>query len=887
MVPVFGGPFSLGATAAVGCRHDQPRCLEKTLVRFERWLSVGTGDVSSAQEPLARARGEALGSVDGHVLYAHSGHPVSGAQIFALADPRVPCEGDCKTKCPSFEQVSDDEISRWTLDQLFDANRCRSRDETHLEGHVGVQSVALSDPGTDSQKDGNYHLVLKPGRYILVAERGSAARSNLTPVEVRAGESAKTSFYLVEPGRLEYAIYDEKGQLTPAKIVVGKCFPGKACNNDSDCAGGPAEGGPTAGVATAGGLLCQAGSCLCEQTLLKPLEFGGSRLTDGTLLFDQTLTGRGTVELPPGDYELTFAHGPQASLSRQSIHVDSNLAAVAQGVVRRVVDRRGWTAADFHVHSGPSLDSGLPLKDRITSFLAEEMDFLSSSDHDVLTRFDVAIEELGLRTKLGSQVGVETTTQELGHFIGYPMKFQERDKNGVRLPGNNAPEWRGKSPEEIFTEMRSKRVDDDFVVSVPHPFTYFDYYRIDPVTLESNNSVLAILNPLVTSPNFNGNYDAMELMNGKGFDLIRRPTLSEVQFYSQGLDQLIEQARAGKIDEKTYQRLYQQLATEATRRFLHRTRSEQVASLAGVGADFDCRCGSDGDCAAGLKCNSATMTCGTPPFAPSAKVLPPNGLCRNFRGVIDDWFNMLNRNMRRTGVGGSDVHGLFGYEPGSPRTMLRTGEATNPNLRPKDVVHAILGHHSVVTNGPMIHFTANGAEIGDQIAANPGQEVQLSVRVEKGPYYDIDRVEIYRNGELIHWANACGGTRRTGDDPPPPGPCIKTGEDVVAYSALLVDKPPRDAWYVVIAMGLDGRPPGPVYASNPLSRFGTFEITQRLYDLIPTLTAIRTPRFPSVYPTFPIAITNPIWIDVGGDGWKPILPPPSWCQQPRDPNCPH
>jgi len=77
-----------------------------------------------------------------------------------------------------------------------------------------------------------------------------------------------------------------------------------------------------------------------------------------------------------------------------------------------------------------------------------------------------------------------------------------------------------------------------------------------------------------------------------------------------------------------------------------------------------------------------------------------------------------------------------------------------------------------------------------------------------------------------------------------------------------------------------------VYSSLVLSRFGTFEITQRLYDLIPALTAIRTPRFPSVYPTFPIAITNPIWIDVGGDGWQPPASPTSWCVESRDLNCP-
>jgi hypothetical protein len=97
---------------------------------------------------------------------------------------------------------------------------------------------------------------------------------------------------------------------------------------------------------------------------------------------------------------------------------------------------------------------------------------------------------------------------------------------------------------------------------------------------------------------------------------------------------------------------------------------------------------------------------------------------------------------------------------------------------------------------------------------------------------------------------ACGGTRRTGDEVEGHAhTCVQTGERTVAFEEVIVDKPPRDAWYVVIATGLDGRPLGPVYASLSLARFGTFEVAQRLYDLITALTTLRTPRLPSVFPT--------------------------------------
>src|SRR5207248_896083 len=87
-VPLFSGPFSLGATGSAACRHDSPGCLANTLIRVERWLSVGTGDAASAAEPLASARGEALGAVSGHVVFAHSGKPAVHAEVLAFRDPR-------------------------------------------------------------------------------------------------------------------------------------------------------------------------------------------------------------------------------------------------------------------------------------------------------------------------------------------------------------------------------------------------------------------------------------------------------------------------------------------------------------------------------------------------------------------------------------------------------------------------------------------------------------------------------------------------------------------------------------------------------------------------------------------------------------------------------
>lgn len=868
LVPIFGGPFSMGVTSAASCRQDEPGCLSGVLVRSERWVSVGEGDAASAREPIAKARGVELREVKGTVLWAHSGRPVSGAEVYALADPRaLGCEGDCRSRCQELSQLGDQELSSWSVEQLFEANRCRTVGGAHLDGVAGIDTVARTDVGTDPIRDGRFRMALPEGRYVFLAQDGDRATSALTPLKVSG--SSELTFWLIEPGALEYRLVDERGEPSPGRAIIGRCLPGAACQKDSDCSADR----------------CQAGACACERSRLRALELGGARMADGVLFHHQTANGQGRVELPPGDYEVVFSRGPHRSIDRRRFTIRAHVATSVQGQLVRAVDRAGWSSADFHVHAEPSLDSGTGLSDRVTSFLAEDVDFLSSSDHDVLTRYQPLIERMGARDKLGSHVGVEVTTQEIGHFVGFPLRYREWTEGAdpKRLFGNDAPEWREKTPGQIFDSLRElAEPGEPRVVQVAHPYTYFGFYGLDPKRLEPSELILALFNPLLKAENFSSDFDSMELINSKGMDLIRRPTVGEVRFYGRELDRLSAMLSRGEMDAPEYQRLAYEASTEVTRRILHRTTAEQRAALAGEGAELSCRCGSGGDCTAGRVCDPATLSCVLPAELSGRPPAREELLCKSLGGVVDDWFGMLNRGMRRTGASGSDVHGLFGYEAGSPRTMLRTGGAKAPSLASAHITNAIKEGRAVVTNGPMLHFRVGGAEVGETVSVEAGRPVSLSLRVETAGWYDVDRVEVYRNGELLHWMSGCESARES-DAEPHGHPCVRRG--VVAFEDSFEESPPVDAWYVVIATGLDGRSLAPVYASAVMARLGTFEVSQRVFDIIPALSGIRVPRFPSLYPTFPVAVTNPIWVDIGGDGWKPPLPAPSWCTPGRDVGC--
>jgi hypothetical protein len=419
------------------------------------------------------------------------------------------------------------------------------------------------------------------------------------------------------------------------------------------------------------------------------------------------------------------------------------------------------------------------------------------------------------------------------------------------------------------------------LIDVPHPYDYFDYYRLDSLTLEPTNSLLTVINPILDPSLFSGDFDAMELANTKNFHRIRRATVSEVSAYGRALDDLIGRVAAGEIDQAAFDRGWLELAAESARARLHRTVAEQEAALVGDGREIACLCDGNGVCGAGQVCDEATMTCVAEPGSGDPPP-PPDGSCRYSRGILDDWFNMLNRGVFRTGVAGADEHGR---EAGFMRTMVRTDGTTPPFVQEEQIIDGLRAGHVIVTNGPMVHFSIGGAGVGDMLTAPAGAEVELAVRVEKAPWYDVDRIEIYRNGHLVHWANGCTRGRGADDEDPDELPCISEGDAVLAWEETIADQPDGDSWYAVIVYGLDGRTMAPIYESQLLADIGTAEITQRLFTIIPGLSEFKYPRAPGIFPVFPFAFTNPIWVDVGGDGWDAPEPPPSWCR-PGDMGCP-
>ncbi len=114
--------------------------------------------------------------------------------------------------------------------------------------------------------------------------------------------------------------------------------------------------------------------------------------------------------------------------------------------------------------------------------------------------------------------------------------------------------------------------------------------------------------------------------------------------------------------------------------------------------------------------------------------------------VIDDYLALLRTSHPVTAIADTDTHGIVGQEAGLPRTYVRVAKDdaldTWDAARTDDLVRSVREKRDVVlTNGPFLRISANGAGIG-AIAAARGGIVVVKVRVTTTTFTAVDRAEL-------------------------------------------------------------------------------------------------------------------------------------------------
>jgi hypothetical protein len=167
--------------------------------------------------------------------------------------------------------------------------------------------------------------------------------------------------------------------------------------------------------------------------------------------------------------------------------------------------------------------------------------------------------------------------------------------------------------------------------------------------------------------------------------------------------------------------------------------------------------------------------------------------------------------------------------------------------------------------GPFVRFYADDEKNGPGSTVEGVASTTLHVHVETPTWFHTDRVELYENGELIHeWE-------------------LEDNGSVVNLDTAVSVTPTKDSWYVVLAAG--NGDVGPVFTPVDYPRLQLQDIVLEALALT-GLEAIASyldppvPR-PRTFPVHPLAITNPIRVDLAGDGFDPPGIP-AWLEEPSD-----
>ena len=364
------------------------------------------------------------------------------------------------------------------------------------------------------------------------------------------------------------------------------------------------------------------------------------------------------------------------------------------------------------------------------------------------------------------------------------------------------------------------------------------------------NQIFKLGDPVFQPINFSAAYNGYEFANGKSQDYIRIPSVDEVREYNERHAALLLEFTTGDTDFETYAQRHMVLGREVVAAMLERTAQEQAAFI-DAAAGEDCGCFPDEGCAA----------------YESEGHLP----CKGFNGVVDVWMRMMNQGIFRTALANSDTHDTYHVEAGVPRNFLVSSTDRPAQIDRAEVNAAVQRGAVVGSYGPFIRFEIDGQPVGSVVAAT-GEKVKLSISVQSPLWFDVDRVEVYRNGRIIKEYESC---LRTPDDPD----CLTLpNESIDNLMVTFEDAPGEDSWYTVAAMGVRGKDLAPVYSSLPLARFGFVEATNSLFSVIPVGSlGGKTAREPSVFRVIPYALTNAIRVDMGGDGFAmPGTEPPDW-----------
>ncbi len=211
----------------------------------------------------------------------------------------------------------------------------------------------------------------------------------------------------------------------------------------------------------------------------------------------------------------------------------------------------------------------------------------------------------------------------------------------------------------------------------------------------------------------------------------------------------------------------------------------------------------------------------------------PTAWYAEFTALREDWFAILNQQTPTAftkGLGLSSARYSLDNPVGHARTYLNVGSTTLSQTTLGPVLTALRSGAAVASTGPMLDVTVGTVGPGG-LVTGAGSTVTLNISLYAPDWVPVDEVRVVVNGSA------------TPIQVPLPSFTASTTDFRLRTATVTIPMPVgKDAWLVVEA-GVTRGQTGPYRAGTPWNK-----IMKGLY---------------------PIAITNPIFVDVNGGGYTP------------------
>ena len=190
--------------------------------------------------------------------------------------------------------------------------------------------------------------------------------------------------------------------------------------------------------------------------------------------------GGGEHPVKPGHYQVVVSRGIEyETVTVNDLEVKAGQTVWIEEDLLRSLDTAGYLSGDFHQHTVGSLDSETTHVEKVVENLAEGVEIAAITDHDNVTSYAPAINELGAWDRISSVSGDEVTNESRGHF----NMFEPEGDQETLYPILGAKLYVGKSIVALLEELLTIPGVELIQMNHPRSFAaYLSWIKYDPVS---------------------------------------------------------------------------------------------------------------------------------------------------------------------------------------------------------------------------------------------------------------------------------------------------------------------------------------------------------------------------------------------------------------------